>query len=61
MDIQNHLRHDHLSTTEKYVHQMKETRSVVAALTGLNGAFSPEGPQKAPGDDPIIITTVVNN
>ena len=61
VDIQNHLRHDHLSTTEKYVHQMKETRSVVAALTGLDGAFSPKGPQKAPEDDTVIITTVAIN
>ena len=48
VDIQNHLRHDHLSTTEKYIHKIKETRSVVNALTGLNVTLSEKGPQEAP-------------
>lgn len=48
VDIQDHLRHDHLSTTEKYIHKIQKTRSVVNALTGLKGAFSEEGPQEAP-------------
>jgi hypothetical protein len=46
--IQDHLRHDHLSTTERYIHKIKETRSEVNALTGLKGDFSGEGPKEAP-------------
>jgi integrase len=57
VDIQNHLRHDHLSTTEKYIHQIKESRSVIDALTGLNGVFSSQGPQKVPGDETVLITS----
>ncbi len=48
VDIQHHLRHDHLSTTEKYIHKIKETRSVVNALTGLKDSVSGKGPQEAP-------------
>lgn len=49
VDIQQHLRHDHLSTTERYIHKIKETRSVVNALAGLKGITTQqEGPQEAP-------------
>jgi len=48
VDIQHHLRHDHLSTTERYIHKIKETRTVVNALTGLNSSLQKEGPQEAP-------------
>lgn len=48
VDIQHHLRHDHLSTTEKYIHKLQETRSVVNALTGLKGPFQEKGPHEAP-------------
>ncbi len=48
VDIQDHLRHEHLSTTERYIHKIQKTRSVVNALTGLKTAFSEEGPQEAP-------------
>ncbi|WP_319585436.1 site-specific integrase [uncultured Desulfobulbus sp.] len=58
VDIQDHLRHDHLSTTERYIHKIKETRSVVNALTGLKGAFSGEGPQEAPEKVDTKLTTV---
>jgi len=57
VDIQNHLRHDHLSTTEKYIHQIKESRSVLDALTGLNGVFSSQSPQRAPEDETVLITS----
>lgn len=48
VDIQEHLRHEHLTTTERYIHKIKKTRSVIDALTGLKSAFSEEGPQEAP-------------
>ena len=48
VDIQGHLRHEHLSTTERYIHKIKEARSVIEALTGLRSAFSGKGPQEAP-------------
>lgn len=48
VDIQDHLRHEHLSTTERYIHKIQKTRSVVNALTGLKTAFSEEGPREAP-------------
>jgi len=48
VDIQHHLRHDHLATTERYVHKLLETRSVVNALTGLKEGMKSKGPQEAP-------------
>jgi len=48
VDIQHHLRHDHLSTTERYIHKLMENRSVVNALTGLKEDFQSKGPRKAP-------------
>ena len=46
VDIQQHLRHDHLSTTERCIHKIKETRSGVNALAGLKGTIiQQEGPQ----------------
>lgn len=48
IDIQHHLRHDHLSTTERYIHQIQESRAVANALSGLMSAFISPGPQRAP-------------
>jgi len=58
VDIQHHLRHDHLSTTERYIHKIKETRSVVNALTGLRVAFQEKGPQEAPEKTCTDIKTI---
>lgn len=46
VDIQYHLRHTHLSTTERYIHRLKENRSTMEALSGLHLAFLDENPQK---------------
>lgn len=39
VDIQYHLRHDHLSTTERYIHQLTQSDSVVNAFSNLKGPF----------------------
>lgn len=48
VDIQHHLRHDHLSTTERYIHRLKESRTVVNALSGLRGDSQDKSPLRAP-------------
>lgn len=39
VEIQNHLRHEHLSTTERYIHRLQNNRVAVDSLPGLNSAF----------------------
>jgi len=58
VDIQDHLRHEHLSTTERYIHKIKKTRSVIDALTGLKSFLPEEGPQKAPTNEQAEIKTI---
>ncbi|MDD2466180.1 MAG: site-specific integrase [Desulfobulbus sp.] len=38
VEIQHHLRHDHLSTTERYIHQLQKNRVAIDALPGLEDA-----------------------
>lgn len=35
VDIQHHLRHENLSTTQRYIHQLQNSRAVLDALSGL--------------------------
>ena len=58
MGIQHHLRHDHLATTERYVHKLKETRSVVNALAGLKEGIKSKDPQEAPKKRNGVLTLV---
>lgn len=58
VDIQGHLRHEHLSTTERYIHKIKETRSVIDALTGLRSPLSDKGPQEAPERMHVELKTI---
>lgn len=47
VEIQNHLRHDHLSTTERYIHQLQKNRVAIEALPGLNDVAEECGPYSA--------------
>ena len=47
VEIQHHLRHDHLSTTEKYIHQLQKNRLAIDALPGLQDAAEKCGPYEA--------------
>lgn len=47
VEIQHHLRHDHLSTTERYIHQLQKNRVAIEALPGLQDAAEECGPYEA--------------
>ncbi len=47
VEIQNHLRHDHLSTTERYIHQLQKNRVAIEALPGLQDVAETSGPYQA--------------
>ncbi len=47
VEIQHHLRHDHLSTTERYIHQLQKNRVAIDALPGLQDAAEKCGPYEA--------------
>ena len=47
VEIQHHLRHDHLSTTERYIHQLQKNRVAIDALPGLEDASEKCGPYEA--------------
>ena len=42
VDIQRHLRHEHLTTTQRYIHQLTKNRAVLDALSGV--VNSPQNP-----------------
>jgi len=47
VEIQHHLRHDLLSTTERYIHQLQKNRVAIEALPGLQDAAEKCGPYQA--------------
>lgn len=47
VDIQHQLRHEHLSTTERYIHRLRDNRDAVKALPGLRRGLN-VGPKKGP-------------
>ena len=54
VDIQRHLRHENLTTTQRYIHQLTSNRNAAQALSSLGGFASdlPRAKEKAPAEAP---------
>lgn len=52
VEIQRHLRHENLTTTQRYIHQLQRSRAVVDALGGLKAPDEPPAKEKTPTETP---------
>ena len=55
VEVQRHLRHENLTTTQRYIHQLQKSPAVLSALAGLRDDRPTKGPQakgKAPTEAP---------